>query len=96
MKWVPLSKREYDVILSMWGSINNFSRCVEDLESRVRMVPHGWRDLKLFLSIGTRLNDNILKTVDPKKLKNMKTDLNYARCEVKIIQDFTGAAEKEG
>ena len=96
MERMPLSKKEYDVILSIWGAINNFSMCEEHLKSRAQMIPHGWRDLKLFLSLGKRINDGILATIPPNKLENMKIDLNNARCEVKIIKDFTGAAEKEG
>ena len=96
MERVPLSKREYDVILTMWGSINSFSACEKELESRARLTPNGWRDLRLFLALGARINNNILKTIEPKKLENMKKDLSLARCEVKIVRDFTGASEKEG
>lgn len=87
---VKMSGREYYALRALIGVVSTFSAYDADIEKRVRMIPNGWRDLKLIEAKADKLFAEIMKTVPLQKIQQMKKELNNVRVEVNVIPDYTG------
>lgn len=96
MERTPLSKNEYYALLELFGIVNSFNQCTGILERRCRTIPNGWRDMRLLISTAERLMQKLLSTVPSKKLIAIQKDMHFARCELKVMPDYTAEKDKDG
>ena len=96
MERTSLSKNEYYALLELFGLVNSFNQYSAVLEQHCRSTPNGWRDLRLLTSTAERLMEKILLTVPLKRLTAIQKDLHFARCELKVVPDYTVEKEKDG
>lgn len=93
---IPLTKKEYYTLRELFGIINSFEKCAQDLKARCQSIDGGWRDLRLIQSKSESLLHKLLMTVPREKLISIQKELPYITCEVKCVKDYTGKAKSEG
>lgn len=85
----PLSYNEYQALRAIFGANNALEQTHKQLEQRVRLIPGGWRDLKLIMSVLDKLMGAVLRTIPQKKLVQIRAELSRTVCEIKL-QSVTG------
>lgn len=63
----PLSHAEYQALRSIFGAKNALEQTHHDLERRVRLIPGGWRDFRLVMTLIDKLMAAVLGTIPQKK-----------------------------
>lgn len=96
MERIPLTNKEYYTLRELFGIVNTFDKCANDLRARCKLIPGGWRDLRLIITKAEKLMTDILHTVPLKKLESMRKEFDHTVCEVRVTRDFTGKAKEEG
>lgn len=96
MERTPLNNKEYYALRQLFGVVNGWEQCQEILRPRCKQTATGWRDYRLILAKSVQLMEALLRTVPLEKLKSIQMDMTHARCEVKVVQDFTGKAREQG
>lgn len=87
---LPFSEREYYALRQLCGAFSMADNHSDELKERVRLIPNGFRDLRLIVSMSEKLITNIMKTIPLKKLKLIQRELKNTVCEVKVNRDVTG------
>lgn len=85
----PLSHAEYQALRAIFGAKNALEQTHHDLERRVRLIPGGWRDFRLVMTLIDKLMAAVLGTIPQKKLLAMRAELSRTICEIKV-QGVTG------
>lgn len=96
MERMPLSNKEYYALREVFGIVNSFAKCEETLKTRCKMIPGGWRDLRLICTKAEKLMSDLLHTVPLKKLQSMRAEFEHTVCEVRVTKDYTGKAKENG
>lgn len=86
----PLSYREYAGLRAIMAANNNLLLNYKELESRIRLIPNGWRDIKCLLSLSEKLLQALLRTVPTPKLQAMKKELSKTYCELRVEGPLKG------
>lgn len=81
---VPLSGREYYALRELFAAVDGFSRNAQALEKRVRMIPNGYRDLRMLQSVSAKLMRDILETVPVKKLIQIRRELENSEMILRV------------
>ena len=80
---VRTNKKDIDRIFGMMAGLQELVCASEEMEKRFRVIPYGWRDLKMCIAVMRKLIDNVVLTVPPEKLLSMQRML--PRMKFKLI-----------
>lgn len=97
-KKIPIMRvnnRDFDSVLSMSAAITTIEAVGKQMEKRFRAIPNGWRDLRLVLSVTGKLLDELVATIPPEKLPNLRRMLPKVRLKLTIGPQATNAVDKD-
>lgn len=83
IKTMPTNRAQIDDYNFLKACEFDLKEAQKTLEKRVRLIPGGWRDLRLITKVLENLLDNILLTFEPEKREHIKR--NAERCQHKLI-----------
>ncbi len=63
----PMSNAEYQALRALFGAKNALEQTSKDIERRMRLIPGGWRDFRMLVSVLDKLLMSVLRTVPQKK-----------------------------
>jgi len=86
-----LSGREYYGLRALMGVVSTFETELGYLEKRLRGINMGWCHARLIVALADRLLDKVLATVPPKKLQQIRQEIDHTRVEINVTPDYTGA-----
>lgn len=90
----PLSRSEYRALRQLFGVVDAWDEEGSLLKKRLDLIPGGWRDAKMLMSVSGKLLRKILETVPREKLLMIKKELNSTTCEVSV-RNTVAPVEKE-
>lgn len=82
----PLHSSEYANVRAIFGLLSELGYAEKYLEPRLRMIPNGWRDFRMLLSVTSKLVTELVKTVPIEKRKSIQHELKNVRVEVTVKQ----------
>lgn len=85
-----LSGQEYYALRALMGVVSTFAVETRTLEKRLRKIKMGWCRAKLIEAVADKLLVELLKTVPPKKIAQIRQEIEHTRVEVSVTRDFTG------
>lgn len=86
-----LSGKEYYALRALMGVVSTFATEDHALKNRLSKIPMGWCDAKMIEAKACRLMNAILATVPPKKLAQIKQEIEHSHVEISVVRDVTGA-----
>ena len=95
METKHLSNREYYALREIFGIENSFSRCAGELKNRAEMIPDCWMKINLIIKLADEVINDLLKTIEPKKLLAIRKELDNTICEVKVVYNFAKTDDRE-
>lgn len=97
-----LRQEETDGIVFILCSVTRFRAIQKAMETRLRSIPNGWRDIRMVETVLDRLVGKLLETVPTDKLITMKrllpdtrVHITYTRQVGKHKDEVTGIHEKD-
>ena len=81
---LPLTNKEYVVFQQFAAGIDGLIEAEERMETRVRMIPDGWRKLRLVCSIGEKLCQDIFKTFPKNKQRQISEEWKRMTVRVEV------------
>jgi glutamyl/glutaminyl-tRNA synthetase len=84
-----------DMVLAFYAGIAAVDETVKKMERRVRSIPGGWRDLRLVQSKLEKLGDNLMLTIPPEKLRNLKKMAKRSRFHIVLGPQATQTAKAD-
>ena len=88
----PLSGNEYAALRCFFGVVSTMTIHQGRLEKRIRSIPNGWRNWRFIQSSADRLLDELIETIPPNKLKQIRTELAHTRVFVEVRREFCNPA----
>ena len=80
---VRANSRDVNLIFGVHAALSELETAGEQMEKRFRAIPNGWRDLRCIQSMLTKLCGELMRTVPPEKLGNLR--LMARRMKFKLI-----------
>ena len=85
MERTRVSGREYGALQTWFAIVTMTEQLAGILETRAKQAPPGtWRDLRMVAGKTQVIMDNLLRTVDQKKLAQIMQDLKHVRLYVRV------------
>lgn len=73
------NRRETDAFYILCTGLDALLEAEDELESRAKLIPGGWRDLRLARTKTAHIVRTMLDTFDPDKRKTIKRNMQYLR-----------------
>lgn len=83
--------RDFDAILGLYAAISEVEAVGKAIEKRVRSIPGGWRDLRLAQTKMEALGGQLMQTIPPEKLRNLKRMVPQVRFRIVLGRQATNA-----
>lgn len=80
----PLSGKEYAALQSLFAAMSHLQELLPILETRAKMLPNLWRDLKCVSALTSKSLDRILLTVPPEKLRHIMADIRNVQLYIRV------------
>lgn len=86
---------DFDRILAFHAGLAAVDETVKFMERRVRLIPGGWRDLRLAQSKLEKLSGQILATIPPEKRRNLTKMAKRSRFHIVLGPQATQTAKAD-
>ena len=93
IKTKPSNRAEQDHYLYLCASLSDIIDAKEQMETRIRMIPNGWRDWCMLTSVMRRLMIDLKMTFEPAKRAQMQRTAE--RCMHKLLIGPQATTEEE-
>lgn len=87
---VPFNRRENEFFIQLLLMRNNLYSNADDVKERLKDFPGDWRDLKLILKLGEKIQNHLSSTIPSDKLVRYKQLVEIGRYTL----EFPGASPK--
>lgn len=96
METKPVSGKEYAAIQSLFAAVSHLQVLLPILESRAKMRPNLWRDLRMIQQRLDVVLAEILATCPPEKLRHISADVRNTQLYVKVEAPGLHSRSTEG
>ena len=79
IKRMRTNRNDINRIFGMFAGLQELESASKEMEQRFRLIPNGWRDLKMCIAVLDKLMNNIVMTVPAEKLVSMNRMLPKMR-----------------
>lgn len=79
-----LSGREYDSIRYIWTAFSTLDAYSASLKDRLKLIPGGWRDIRLLHAVSKNLERKLFDTVPIRKAAAMKAEMNNSSLTMSV------------
>ena len=79
-----VTEDQYKNIYGIFAGLEEFRAAEERMAQRIKVIPHGKRDLHLILSVGDKLMQHIIATVPEEKREAVKRQVKHTRYDILI------------
>ncbi len=74
-----INRKQMDAFYILTAGLNSLLVAVDDLEPNIRLIPNGWRDLKMICSRMEQLCQCTLHTFEPEKQRSVSKQMQHMR-----------------
>ena len=85
--------KDFDAILGLYAAISELEGVEKAIERRVRSIPGGWRDLRCASAKLEKLGEDLMRTVPPEKLRNLRRMVPQVRFRIVLGRQATEAVK---
>lgn len=85
----PLSAREYRALRQLFGIVDMWDSQGSELRRRLKLIPNGWRDARLIMSLSVKLLTKLCETIPRERLKLIQKELDNTTCEITVRNTIT-------
>ena len=86
-KEIPKIKTTYqdlDRMMHYFAICSEFDHMVDEMETRLRAFPNGWRDMRMMQAVSWKVADGLLATIPDVKIGALKDQLDVAKLKIVI------------
>lgn len=97
-KKIPIMRmntQDINALLSISAAYSTIEAVGNQMEKRIRSIPNGWRDLKCVLSLTGKMVENLVMTIPPEKLPNLRRMLPKVRFKLVLGPQATNTEKDE-
>ena len=89
----PANRMEMDTFYRLAAATYTLKSYHEDLKTRTKMIPGGWRDLRACVALMDKLIDRIMPTFDERKRTHIERQMRNMRMRVVFGQEASREPE---
>lgn len=69
---IKTNSKDIERLFGLFAALQELKETSQEMEKRFRLIPNGWRNLRLIISLFDKLMDDVMLTVPEEKLASMK------------------------
>ena len=80
----PLSGREWAAYRCLIVAVNELDVCANELRGRLKLIPGGWRDLRMLSTVSYKLFNALAETIPQKKLLAIQEEIHNSQIQLVV------------
>ena len=79
----PMSGREFSAYRCLIVAVNELDVCIDALKDRLKLIPGGWRDMRMLSTVSYKLFNALAETIPSRKLRAIQAEIQ--NCEIRLV-----------